>query len=121
MTSATTDSAPEQLSELASRHWQICAVYGRGLYQGIDLVAGEGSTTPTAPALVDALCTRLLELGCIAQPTGLFGNVLKVKPPLCIQLSDADRFISVLSQALTEQAEFAELHAQTGSRTAGRP
>lgn len=99
----------QELSRLASQHWQIGALYGRGLYQGIDLVASPDSTTPMAPAQVGALCARLLELGCIAQPTGLFSNVLKVKPPLCIQRSDADRFISALDQALTEQSEFAAL------------
>lgn len=103
------DYISKALSALASHHWQIGAVYGRGLYQGIDLVASPGATTPMAPAQVAAICTRLLELGCIAQPTGLFGNVLKVKPPLCIQRSDADRFISALDQALTEQSTFAAL------------
>lgn len=99
----------EQLSTLADRHRHIGAVYGRGLYQGIDLVEGDGSTTPLNPSAVDAICERLLELGCIVQPTGLHGNVLKVKPPLCIRRSDAELFVSRLDQVLTERAAFATL------------
>ena len=99
----------EQLSVLADRHRHIGAVYGRGLYQGIDLVEGDGSTTPLNSTAVDAICERLLELGCVVQPTGLHGNVLKVKPPLCIRRSDAELFVSRIDQVLTEREAFATL------------
>jgi 4-aminobutyrate aminotransferase-like enzyme len=98
-----------ELSALAGRHRHVGAVYGRGLYQGIDLVEGDGSTTPLNSTAVDAICERLLELGCIVQPTGLHGNVLKVKPPLCIRRSDAELFVSRLDQVLTERDAFATL------------
>lgn len=99
----------EQLSVLADRHRHVGAVYGRGLYQGIDLVEGDGSTTPLNATAVDAICERLLELGCIVQPTGLHGNVLKVKPPLCIRRSDAELFVSRIDRVLTEREAFATL------------
>jgi 4-aminobutyrate aminotransferase-like enzyme/Ser/Thr protein kinase RdoA (MazF antagonist) len=98
-----------QLAILAGRHAEIGAVYGCGLYQGIDLVVGDGTSTPLPDADVAAICERLLQLGCVVQPTGLHGNVLKVKPPLCVGVSDADRFLSALDQVLRERREFREL------------
>lgn len=98
-----------QLAQLASRHPEIGALYGRGLYQGIDLVYGDGSRRPLPAADVDAICERLLELGCIVAPTGLLGNVLKIKPPLCLTRSDADRFIDAIDQVLSERQAYREL------------
>jgi 4-aminobutyrate aminotransferase-like enzyme/Ser/Thr protein kinase RdoA (MazF antagonist) len=99
----------EQLSKLAVRHREIGAVYGRGLYQGVDLITADGSTTPLPPADVDAICERLRELGCVVASTGLHGNVLKAKPPLCIRRADVDRYVAALNTVLTERAEFRDL------------
>jgi 4-aminobutyrate aminotransferase-like enzyme/Ser/Thr protein kinase RdoA (MazF antagonist) len=89
------------LTALMDEHELIGAVHGRGLYQGIDLVADRETRAP-APAQARWLCERMRELGIIDQPTGDHGNVLKVKPPLCITGSDAERFVAVLDRALSE-------------------
>lgn len=103
------------LADLAARHPVIGATYGLGLYQGVDLVEpAAGDKTPLRPDAVADICERLLELGVIVQPTGLLGNVLKVKPPLCIGLDDADRYLSSLDRALTEHEELTALAAATG-------
>jgi 4-aminobutyrate aminotransferase-like enzyme len=100
-----------RLAELTERHSEIGAIYGSGLYQGIDLVQGGGSRTPLPASAIDAICERLLELGCIVQPTGLLGNVLKIKPPLCLNHSDADRFVDAVDRTLTERSAFAAFSA----------
>ncbi len=102
------------LAELTARHPAIGATYGIGLYQGVDLVE-EPTEERTAmrDTVVSDVCERLLELGCIVQPTGLLGNVLKIKPPLCLTEADADRFLSALDQVLTEQEELARLVEET--------
>jgi 4-aminobutyrate aminotransferase-like enzyme/Ser/Thr protein kinase RdoA (MazF antagonist) len=100
-----------RLAELTERHSEIGAIYGSGLYQGIDLVQGGKSTTPLPASAIDAICERLLELGCIVQPTGLLGNVLKIKPPLCLNHSDADRFVDAVDRTLTERSAFAAFSA----------
>jgi 4-aminobutyrate aminotransferase-like enzyme/Ser/Thr protein kinase RdoA (MazF antagonist) len=104
-----------RLAELADRHREIGAVYGLGLYQGIDLVNGDGSKTPLPASAIDAICERLLELGCIVQPTGLHGNVLKVKPPLCLERSDAECFLDAVDQMLSERAAFRSLSSDTAT------
>jgi len=49
-----------------------------------------------------AICDRLLELGIVMQPTGDHQNVLKTKPPLCIERTSADFFVDTLDRVLAE-------------------
>ena len=90
-----------RLLELAQRHPLIGAVHGSGLYLGAELVRDRGTATP-APAEAYALCERMRELGVIVQPTGDHENVLKIKPPLCLELEDADMFADTLDRVLTD-------------------
>jgi 4-aminobutyrate aminotransferase-like enzyme/Ser/Thr protein kinase RdoA (MazF antagonist) len=89
------------LTALAGEHALIGAVHGRGLYQGVDLVLDRDTREP-AVAQARWICERMRELGVIVQPTGDHGNVLKVKPPLCITESDAELFVVALDRALRE-------------------
>lgn len=79
-------------------HPLVHAVHGAGLYLGVELVRdGVPATAETA-----AICERLLELGVIMQPTGDDLNVLKIKPPLCVDAEAVDFFAAMLTRALTE-------------------
>jgi 4-aminobutyrate aminotransferase-like enzyme len=49
-----------------------------------------------------AICDRMLELGVIIQPTGDHLNILKTKPPLCIDTEGADFYVAALDRVLTE-------------------
>jgi 4-aminobutyrate aminotransferase-like enzyme len=90
-----------RLLELSQRHPLIGAVHGSGLYLGAELVRDRETATP-ASAEAYALCERMRELGVIVQPTGDHENVLKIKPPLCIELEDADMFADTLDRVLTD-------------------
>lgn len=89
------------LEELASRHALIGAVHGLGLYLGVEFVRDRETLEP-ATAETRAICDRLLELGVIMQPTGDHQNVLKTKPPLCIEAGSTDFFVEMLDRVLTE-------------------
>jgi 4-aminobutyrate aminotransferase-like enzyme/Ser/Thr protein kinase RdoA (MazF antagonist) len=89
------------IQELAGNHEQVGAVFGRGLYLGVDLVRDRLSRNP-APVEAVAVCDRMRELGVIVQPTGDRGNVLKLKPPLCISEKSARRILEALDRALTD-------------------
>jgi 4-aminobutyrate aminotransferase-like enzyme/Ser/Thr protein kinase RdoA (MazF antagonist) len=90
----------DRLRELAGRHTLIGAVHGHGLYLGAELVRDRPGTTPATEEAY-AICERMRELGVIVQPTGERMNVLKIKPPLCLPMEDADRFADTLDQVLT--------------------
>ena len=90
----------DRLRELSDRHELIGAVHGHGLYLGAELVRDRPGTTPATEEAY-AICERMRELGVIVQPTGERMNVLKIKPPLCIAMEDADRFADTLDHVLT--------------------
>ncbi|MDJ0339500.1 aminotransferase [Cryobacterium sp. PH31-O1] len=89
------------LERLGARFDLIGAVYGMGLYLGVELVSDRADFTP-ATAIAARLCDELLRRGCIVQPTGDFKNVLKIKPPLCLSIASADHFLHALEGALGE-------------------
>ncbi len=90
-----------RLEELATRHEIIGAVHGHGLYLGVEMVRDRATLEP-APSETDAICDRMLDLGVVIQPTSDRMNVLKVKPPLCIDQSAADFFVDTLDRVLSE-------------------
>lgn len=90
-----------RLQELATRHPLVGAVHGLGLYLGVEFVR-DGATLEPATEETRAICDRLLELGIIMQPTGDHQDVLKVKPPLCIERASADFFVDTLDRVLAE-------------------
>jgi 4-aminobutyrate aminotransferase-like enzyme len=90
------------LERLAESHPAIGAVNGRGLYLGVDIVADRATREP-APAETAAICERLRELGVIVQPTGDDYNFLKVKPPMCLGIDEADYFVAMLDRVLGER------------------
>ncbi|WP_109005902.1 aminotransferase [Streptomyces rishiriensis] len=92
------------LEELASRHAVVGAVHGSGLYLGLELVRDRGTLEPATEETAE-LCDRLLDLGVIVQPTGDHLNILKIKPPLCIDADAVDFFAAMLDRALTELAD----------------
>jgi 4-aminobutyrate aminotransferase-like enzyme/Ser/Thr protein kinase RdoA (MazF antagonist) len=91
------------LEALAERHLAVGAVHGRGLYLGVDLVIDRRSKAPDR-ALARAVCERMRRLGVVVQPTGDAGNVLKVKPPLCLTVDDAAAFAAALDRGLADVA-----------------
>ncbi|WP_456698833.1 aminotransferase [Aeromicrobium sp. P5_D10] len=89
-----------RLQTLQQKHPLIGAVHGSGLYLGVEFVRDHGTLEPAAEETA-AICERLLELGVVLQPTSERMCVLKIKPPLCLTLDDADRFVVALDEVLT--------------------
>ncbi|KRF22316.1 aminotransferase [Phycicoccus sp. Soil802] len=90
-----------RLEELAQRHDIIGAVHGYGLYLGVELVRDRTTLEP-ASSETAAICDRMLDLGVVIQPTSDRMNVLKVKPPLCLDQAAADFFVDTLDRVLSE-------------------
>lgn len=90
-----------RLEELRQRHGIIGAVHGLGLYLGVELVRDRTTLEP-ASSEAEAICDRMLDLGVVIQPTSDRMNVLKVKPPLCVDQSAADFFVDTLDRVLSE-------------------
>lgn len=89
------------LASLAMEHDCIGDVRGRGLFLGIDFVSDRRERTP-APAVATYVANRARELGVLLSVDGLHHNVIKIKPPMTFDESDADRLVSALTRILTE-------------------
>ncbi|MET8747582.1 aminotransferase [Streptomyces sp. NPDC004728] len=90
-----------RLEALADRYGIIGAVHGSGLYLGLELVRDHSTLEPATEETAE-LCDRMLDLGVVVQPTGDHLNILKIKPPLCIDTAAADFFADMLDLALTQ-------------------
>jgi alanine-glyoxylate transaminase/(R)-3-amino-2-methylpropionate-pyruvate transaminase len=89
------------LKNLQSRHDIIGVVRGMGLMVGVEMVKDRTTKEPAKDECARVF-ERAKELGVIIGKGGLFGNVLRIKPPMCINSDDVDFLISVLDQALGE-------------------
>ncbi|MEH0447931.1 MULTISPECIES: aminotransferase [unclassified Streptomyces] len=90
-----------RLQALAETYAVIGAVHGSGLYLGLELVRDRDTLEPATQETAE-LCERLLDLGVVVQPTGDHLNILKIKPPLCIDDDAVDFFADMLDRAFRE-------------------
>lgn len=72
---------------------------------GVELVTGDGSFTPLDANKFLNVWDRCLKMGLILGKGGLNGNVLRLKPPMCITKEDADFTVAVLRKALEDLSE----------------
>ncbi len=89
-----------RLEELCERHPICGAIHGMGLYLGLELVRDRETLEPAGDETY-AICERLRELGVIMQPTSDGMNVLKIKPPLCLDVSSADFLADTIDHVLS--------------------
>jgi alanine-glyoxylate transaminase/(R)-3-amino-2-methylpropionate-pyruvate transaminase len=84
---------------LQAQHRLIGDVRGMGLMLGIELVKDRMTREPAAAETLDVL-EMCREQGVLLGKGGLTGNVLRIKPPMCITIADADFALDVLDRAL---------------------
>jgi alanine-glyoxylate transaminase/(R)-3-amino-2-methylpropionate-pyruvate transaminase len=92
------------LDDLMARYPMIGDVRGHGLMLGVELVSQRHTREPAAAATLQVL-ERLRECGVLVGKGGLDGNVLRIKPPLCITVADADFALEALDYALAHVGE----------------
>ncbi|HEX4274470.1 MAG TPA: aspartate aminotransferase family protein [Bryobacteraceae bacterium] len=88
-----------RLEELQARHAIIGDVRGMGLMQAIELVEDRDTKTP-ATAAAAALMEAARENRLLIGKGGMFGNVIRISPPLNISRSDVDDFVLRLDASL---------------------
>lgn len=90
-----------RLAALRERHEQVGDVRGRGLLQGVELVADKVSKAPADDlgAKVTAECLqRGLHMNIVQLPG--MGGIFRIAPPLTITDADLDAGLDILSDAL---------------------
>jgi alanine-glyoxylate transaminase/(R)-3-amino-2-methylpropionate-pyruvate transaminase len=90
----------ERLLELQKRQPLIGEVRGMGLMLGVELVCDRATKEPATALTVDVL-ELARQRGLLLGKGGLFGNVLRIKPPMCLTIGDADFLVDCLDEVLT--------------------
>jgi 4-aminobutyrate aminotransferase / (S)-3-amino-2-methylpropionate transaminase / 5-aminovalerate transaminase len=84
---------------LQEKHRLIGDVRGRGLMIGLELVRDQKTKEP-APAEAKAVRAKMRERGILVGVGGIFGNVVRLQPPLSITADECDRAATELAAAL---------------------
>jgi 4-aminobutyrate aminotransferase-like enzyme len=90
----------EKLLALQAKHAIIGEVRGMGLLQAIELVQDRKTKTPAA-AETNQMLEAAREARILLGKGGLYGNVLRISPPMNIGKSDVDNFTKALDEAFT--------------------
>ena len=88
-----------QLRESMNRHEIIGDVRGSGMFLGVELVKSRETREP-ATMEADVIVNQLRDEQILVGTDGPFHNVLKIRPPMPFNASDADRLVEVLDQKL---------------------
>jgi 4-aminobutyrate aminotransferase-like enzyme/Ser/Thr protein kinase RdoA (MazF antagonist) len=84
---------------LGERHEEIGDVRGLGLFMGVEMVLDRATLEPAT-----ALTAQLIEMarvdGVLLSSEGPFHNVLKIKPPMQFNETDADLLLGAVDRAL---------------------
>lgn len=89
----------EGFAGLARSHSLIGDIRGMGLMIGVELVRDRKTKEPARQETLDVL-EAAREMGVLLGKGGLDGNVLRIKPPMCITAEDVDFALDVIDQAL---------------------
>ena len=91
----------EGIKNLMKNHSLIGEVRGRGLLMGFELVKDRESKEYAIAETVN-LMEKCREKGVLVGKGGLFGNVIRIAPPLSINQKQCDRVLKVIDECLTE-------------------
>lgn len=90
----------QKLEQLQERHSIIGEVRGLGLMLGVELVTDRKTKQP-ASAAAAAVMELAKERGLLIGKGGLFGNTLRIKPPMCITIDDCDFMADCLDEVFS--------------------
>jgi len=86
------------LRQLAERSALVGDVRGKGLMIGVELVE-PGTATPS-PRAAGRVLEETRARGLLVGKGGLYGNVLRIAPPLSVSMQQADEALALLGEAL---------------------
>lgn len=89
----------KRLGEMKEDYEVIGDVRGKGLMIGAEIVKPNGKPDPE---LTGKICWRAFELGLILPSYGMFGNVIRITPPLVITEEIAEKGLEIMERALKD-------------------
>ena len=89
------------LNDLATRHESIGDIRGSGLFLAVDLV-NDRETREPATETTSRVVNGLRDRGILTGSIGPGDNILKLRPPMVFSTEDADYFLGIVDEVLTD-------------------
>lgn len=91
----------DALLDLQKKHDLIGEVRGMGLMLGVELVRDRKTKEPANTEAADIM-EAMKHRGVLLGKGGLYGNTLRIKPPMCITKDDADYLVAAMDECLSD-------------------
>jgi len=101
----------QRLEELQHKHSLIGDVRGMGLLQALELVRDRKTKEP-APQETAQFMEECRKLGLLIGKGGLYGNVIRMSPPLNIAKADVDQAFEIMDKAMARTSTHATAMAR---------
>ena len=86
---------------LAEKHPIIGDIRGKGLMVGVELVKDRATKVPAKDETIEVF-EMAKDMGLLIGKGGFYGNVLRIKPPMCFTKADADFLLEVIEVCLAK-------------------
>ena len=90
-----------ELDRMWEKYPLIGEVRGKGLMQGIEMVANRKTREPASDA-ANLLLEKAREGGLLLGKGGLYSNVIRIAPPLTAKKEDVDAALEMLDDAMDQ-------------------
>jgi 4-aminobutyrate aminotransferase len=91
----------DHLEDLGARHDVVGDVRGLGLMQALELVESKASRAP-APARTLRFMEACKSRGLLVGRGGLYGNVIRIAPPMLVGAEEIDRAAKIMVDSMVE-------------------
>jgi len=89
------------LNKLKDKYSIIGDVRGKGLMLGMELVKDRNTKEPATPETLQIM-EHCREAGLLIGKGGFYGNVFRIKPPMCITSADTEFALDVLDHSFSK-------------------
>lgn len=91
----------EELAKIRDEVEIVGDVRGKGLMIGVEMVTDKESRTPLPAQHIAEIWERSKDMGILIGKGGLYGNVFRIKPPMCITKEDVDFAVDIFRKSLS--------------------
>ena len=91
------------IKQAGNGHPQFGDARGAGLYVGVEFVTSQSARAPDKD-ITSAVVNGLRERNVLIGTAGLHGNILKIRPPLCLNRTHAGQIIDAFAAVLKDDA-----------------
>ncbi|XP_010787517.1 alanine--glyoxylate aminotransferase 2, mitochondrial [Notothenia coriiceps] len=94
-----------ELAKLRDKHEIIGDVRGKGLQIGVEMVKDKASRDTLPPEAMSEIFEDIKEMGILIGKGGVYGQIFRIQPPMCITMEDADFFLAIFDKAIHNYME----------------